>query len=581
MSGQKSKVRKPSLFWRWVIGFFIVICFIIAFIQIFLHSYLNPTLQTIVKRSVKDATDELYVIDFSTLTFDIFSGTLKATDLVVYPDTARFEELQKKDSASATLFKAEIPLLLITDINLKEIWFEELFDISELRISKPALTITHYPHLKQPVDTAERFDPNTLFNKYFKTLKLANINLDELTFDYAIFTKSNNRLFRVNKVSVTMEDFFIDSAAVNNPDRLFYADNIHINIKDYTFNFPDSLYKLQVKEIDISENKRSIRMDSLQIIPQYDKYTFARKKGIETDRMAVENALFQVHGLNFNALLKQQRVRAQKIVFDGLQMDMFRDKRMPNSDSIRPPTPQQMLKNLDFYLHIDTLQITNSSIRYEEHAEDSNESGHINLNNFYTSIYNITNDSSFISQGKHMQIDARTQLMDEGVLEVHFDIPLDSPSDAYTFKGQLSATNLTAFNPMLSPVAFVKIDDGMAQSLQFEVQANDDNGKGTMQFVYDNLKIKFLNEETGKSKGLLQGIKSFVANTFVVKSKNSPEQNFREGEMYFERDKSKSIVNFWWKTLLSGLKSSVGVPDQAKKERRREKRKMENRDSNV
>lgn len=524
---------------------------------------------------MKNATNELYVIDFSTLKFDVFTGTLKVTDLRVFPDSARFEALKAVDSANAVLINVEVPMLLIKNINLKQVVFDELFNIDELKISKPTLQVTNYPELKQEKDSTQKFDPNTLFNKYFKTLRLDVIDLDELTFEYITYTDKANKLFSVDKISVSLQDFFIDSTAVNNPDRLFYSDNIDIVIRDYSYNFPDSLYKMEVKQIAISERKKQIKMDSLEIIPQYGKYEFGREKGMETDRMEVKNNLLLVDHLDFNGLLKQQRFQAGIVKIEGLDLDIFRDKRNPKPDSIRPKTLQQSLRSLQTYLHIDTVQLINAGIRYEEHAEEALESGYIKLNNLHASIYNVTNDSLLINEGKTLQIDARMQLMDQGIVEAHFDIPLNSPSDSYSYFGSLTPTMLPAFNPMLEPAAFVKVESGRVEKMTFQVNANDNIGRGDMEMYYEDLKISFLNQDTGESKGLVQGLKAFVANTFVVKTNNPSGNNFREGEMYFERDKTKSVVNFWWKTLLSGIKSSVGVPDQASKKRKKQERKKD------
>jgi hypothetical protein len=38
------------------------------------------------------------------------------------------------------------------------------------------------------------------------------------------------------------------------------------------------------------------------------------------------------------------------------------------------------------------------------------------------------------------------------------------------------------------------------------------------------------------------------------------------GTIYFKRDKSKGIINFLWKSTLSGLKSTMGFNSKAQKE---------------
>ena len=114
---------------------------------------------------------------------------------------------------------------------------------------------------------------------------------------------------------------------------------------------------------------------------------------------------------------------------------------------------------------------------------------------------------------------------------------------------------------MLKFAALAEIKSGNVNSLMFSAQANDTYAFGNLNFGYDNLKILLLkNGKDGKEKGLL----SFLANTFVVKSANPLNDKFRAGEMNFKRDKTKSILNYWWKTVLSGLKDVIGIPEQKK-----------------
>jgi hypothetical protein len=53
-------------------------------------------------------------------------------------------------------------------------------------------------------------------------------------------------------------------------------------------------------------------------------------------------------------------------------------------------------------------------------------------------------------------------------------------------------------------------------------------------------------------------MKSVLANTFKVKSDNTGE-NIRTGAINVEREINKSVFNYWWKSMLSGLKSSIGL----------------------
>jgi hypothetical protein len=89
------------------------------------------------------------------------------------------------------------------------------------------------------------------------------------------------------------------------------------------------------------------------------------------------------------------------------------------------------------------------------------------------------------------------------------------------------------------------------------------------QMNYQGLKVVMFKDpqasENGKRKrkkkdedGKKDNLKTFLLNTFILKKNmdgSLPEEE-RTGTISFERDKTRSIFNYWWKSLFSGIKSA-------------------------
>ncbi len=143
-------------------------------------------------------------------------------------------------------------------------------------------------------------------------------------------------------------------------------------------------------------------------------------------------------------------------------------------------------------------------------------------------------------------------------MEANFSIPVFHENNLFYFSGRLEQTDATYFNEMSVPIGGVSIESATIQKMEFNAQATTTQSHGTMKLYYDNLKIKIQDQESGKTKG----IQTLLANLLVVKNANPKNEEFREGEMRFKRDTRKAITNYCWKTILSGLKSSIGMsPD--------------------
>ena len=78
-----------------------------------------------------------------------------------------------------------------------------------------------------------------------------------------------------------------------------------------------------------------------------------------------------------------------------------------------------------------------------------------------------------------------------------------------------------------------------------------------MKFLYHDLNVAFVNRKTDETAGLTEWVKSFFANLVMINENPKPGADVREGVIDFERDPEKSTFNYWYKSILSGIKSSL------------------------
>jgi hypothetical protein len=113
---------------------------------------------------------------------------------------------------------------------------------------------------------------------------------------------------------------------------------------------------------------------------------------------------------------------------------------------------------------------------------------------------------------------------------------------------------LSALNPILKRNAGVAIEEGTLKKLSFNFQYDEETSNGELIFEYDGLKVSLIDRADQSKKGF----QTFLTNTFILHKKNIKGSNsFRKGDISFERNKKRSLFNYWWKSLSSGLKSTA------------------------
>ena len=99
------------------------------------------------------------------------------------------------------------------------------------------------------------------------------------------------------------------------------------------------------------------------------------------------------------------------------------------------------------------------------------------------------------------------------------------------------------------------------------VSANDDVAKGKLLFYYNDLSVEVMDKKQTTWTKIKTGIINFAANDLIVNNDNPTKSGkMKTGVIQFQRDKEKGIINFLWKSVLSGLKSTMGFNSKAQKE---------------
>jgi hypothetical protein len=218
---------------------------------------------------------------------------------------------------------------------------------------------------------------------------------------------------------------------------------------------------------------------------------------------------------------------------------------------------------------IDSVHINSGDIIYDDRVPLSNAEGSISFNDMKLKIFNFSNNRTALAQ-QPIRAFFQTRIQNKGLLSGELYLPLFDKNGFHTLKGSLDSMDMTAFNSSLVPSAFIKIESGIIYKGTFNLDFDNSHGEGDVSVIYDDLKIKVLRKDVEEGKKANEGLKSFIANMFLINNKNMGE-NAKMGEAYFERMPDKSFISFWWKTALSGIKNNIGFKSDRPSERKERK----------
>jgi hypothetical protein len=333
------------------------------------------------------------------------------------------------------------------------------------------------------------------------------------------------------------------------------------------------MYETKVAKIYVSSVDNEVEIDSVLLVPKYSRYQFARKVGQQVDRINLLIPKIAIHDLAFTEVKEDSLFKAALVEIKSPKVHVYRDKRVPFKKTTITPLPIAMIRDLKFGMAIDTIKILDANITYEEFPEKGFHTGKVTFERLNASLDHLTNRDHYPDY-KQATLNVSSYLMGKGLIKVEFSLPYDK-TQVYTAKGSLNNMSLYRMNPALENLAFVSVTSGKLNQLTFDFNYTDRKATGNVLINYENLKINTLTKEEDPEKN---EIKTLVVNTLLKKNKDETvDKEKRTGEIDFERDRRRAIFHYWWRSVLTGIKSTAQLPKKSEEEKDKNGKKKKDR----
>jgi hypothetical protein len=155
--------------------------------------------------------------------------------------------------------------------------------------------------------------------------------------------------------------------------------------------------------------------------------------------------------------------------------------------------------------------------------------------------------------------------MDKAYTHLKFEFPLTAKNDVFYFTADIPKPfQLKILNDAVYPAAGMKFSSGTVDKIHLYGTGYPTFAHGRFKMLYHDLKMAALDKDGLSTKKTLSwGINKFVASDNPKKGKEP-----RVSVMFFERDMEKGFGNFFWKTIYSGMKSTIIPLFQKQSERK-------------
>lgn len=486
-------------------------------------------------------------LSYGTVDVNLFTGRASIADL----------SLSQKDGKNHYRFSCKH--IDVEGLGIGAYLLDKLISFDLLRIDQPHID---YIQLQDPDSSVKAAKKETTSTTNIPNIEIKSLQMAEGTFAIKNEVEHHSNTLTTGQFNISIKKLAADPAVVQQY-HYFDASQFDIDFNNINLKTTDSLYQMHVGEVLYRSGDESITVDSFSVKTRFKKYQLAQVVNHETDWLDIYNPSITFTGVDAVKIIQTQVYQADCIKIEGADILLFRDKRVPYPQKPDSKLLHQVIADANINFAIDTIQLKKATLEYQEFVKKGAEPGKLKFEALSASFYNLTNVDSLMEKADFTAwMDAECKVMGQGQLKASFSFPLVA-GKPYTVTGNLQEMDLTAFNPMIKHVGFIEIEDGRLLDLNFNFKYNLQQSAGEMQFEYKDFKIKTISKASNDTNSLGQDIKSFVANTFIVNTHNmKKDKKFRVGKISFKRNTKRSIFNYWWKSLLTGFRSSTGIKEE-------------------
>ncbi|EOR95292.1 hypothetical protein ADIARSV_1523 [Arcticibacter svalbardensis MN12-7] len=517
-------------------------------------------------------------MEYTGLKINLLTGNASLKNVKLIPDTARYKELERLKRAPDNLYNLQVESFDLVRFHPSRLYDSRRLNINSIIIDHPKMIITNkrQPYNKV-ADTVKKKSLYQMISKALKEVRVGEIQLKEIDFTLINNSNKKSKTTAIKNLNLNVNDLLIDSLSENDKNRFYHTKNVDIELKDYKIATPDSLYYLKFKSLKFSTLQRKLVLNGAQMQPRYTIPAFYRKVGMSKDRFDISFNQIVVTNIDLDQLNREQRFYAGRFILADGKISIYNTNAFPKRPSNKTGKfPHQQLQKLALDLKIDTLQLRRIQISYREFNRVTGKTGSVNFANTRGNIYNVTNDAKALAKNKFMRAQLSTLFMSKANLYVTFNFNLTDKLGAFSSTGTLGAMNGIALNQITDPLAMVHVKSLSIRKMQFNITANQNVARGSMRFYYHNLNVQLMKKDVETGLVKKQGFVSGIANTFVLNDSNpiGKDNKFTVGNIYFKRPASFAFFKFYVKSVLEGVKGSVGISKEREQSIKKISRKV-------
>lgn len=523
----------------------IVYVIIIGLVLLFgVQWWLEGKIKRVAREKIEEQTHGRLKVDIGSVDVSLIGRTVRFEDIIVTSDTTQpLTARNPVEYAEARIRKLVVKGIhynrkdTVTAVKARKF---ELDMPRAVLISRKDTTSRH----TEKTDTARQQNMQLAIGKFV-------IRLGDISYQQA--RQEDTVRYQLKDFKLHIDDWKINSR----PDSLHplcLCEDMRLSLAGFQNRFAQGSQLLKVDSLYIDGREELISVGQIALLPQYSMEKFAVKSPGHTDWTRIITGKITLYHWDMQRLMHDHFLQVDSVVLQRADIASFKNRQIEQSKKVKRLF-YQSVQQLPLRFAVRRMNLNDIQVKYLELSEKGDAPGTITFNQLNGMFYDLTNVSN--SHQTYYTLKAEGKLMDKGLMQATFRLPIARQNDRFEVKGSLGKMSITDLNPMIEPLVKIRVTSGEVENLKFSITGDSIKSHVDMVFLYKDLKVRLLKEKNGEIK-----VRSFLTNLVngIILTENNPDsKGERKVEATAERDVYRSQFNYLWRSLLAGLKKTIGL----------------------
>jgi hypothetical protein len=426
---------------------------------------------------------------------------------------------------------------------------EQIF-VSKLLLKHPIVEIETGKNIQQAEEAGEEF------NSVSKKLRLPSIEKLGILDGKFIWKKNG-----IKKPVLDISNIHLSATGVK--PRLvgkvpFIYSTAEISMGEILFTYPKSQYDFSAKRLFYRSVTDSLKIKDFACLANKSIDSFYMDKKWREDRFEFRSDTVEVENSHMTDFVLRNKFTPENIRFKNPVVNVYTDKRLNHEPGVFKPFPLERLRRIDAEYSIPSISFINGKATYSEKVANSPGLGSLTVEHANMLITGVKNPAN-ITDSAHVYFDCSFGGNSYG--EIRLDIPLFGKDEIQYGTGIIKNLSFKQLNSITENTVFMGFGGGKLDSCWFNFKGVNGVAEGNSVFYYNGLKVKLyksVDVPAYKAKVLFnKTFLSLVANFLINKSNPTDKGDSLAGKIEFKRDMQKGPLNFWIKSIMTGLMNTV------------------------